>query len=242
MAVIKLSGIVTEIRGKVGGSLFRKSNVASTLSNKPSMNMNRRGKTIPAGWNLKAQGWVAVASRKWRELTAGEREAWASAAVNFPFYNKAGEEYIGSGYQLFMQNSLDNAKVNLSAPTGAPVLPSLPAFRTINIDFYDNQEIKLSWNGTTWADWKLSIDMTRIMSKGRKAQESDFKMIQTFNGGTNHTNADLNTPWVNVFGQMPLSMNKAELIDAIASNAKLTKADAGRSVPVPQVFIEYAIL
>jgi hypothetical protein len=52
-------------------------------------------------------------SKVWRELPAEAREAWNTNAVNFPFTNKFGDSYTGSGFQCFM--SLNNNGANINA-------------------------------------------------------------------------------------------------------------------------------
>lgn len=114
MPQIKFSGLVTAMKGKAGGSIFSQNKQGAYFRN------NRWG------GGRKSQRWdnaktrLSLLSNQWRQLSDEQREAWSTAAINYPATNKFNEEYIPSGYQLFM--SLNG---NLYAH-GFPLL-SIPA-------------------------------------------------------------------------------------------------------------------
>ena len=49
-----------------------------------------------------AQQLIRQLSKAWGSLEPSDREAWSAAAPSFPFLNKWGEQYTGSGFQLFV--------------------------------------------------------------------------------------------------------------------------------------------
>lgn len=96
MPQIKFSGLVTAMKGKAGGSIFSQNKQGAYFRN------NRwGGGRKSARWDA-AKNRLQTMSNAWRLLTSEQREAWQAAAVNYPFENKFKEEYIPSGYQLFM--------------------------------------------------------------------------------------------------------------------------------------------
>lgn len=96
MPQIKFSALVTSMKGKAGGSIFSQNKQGAYFRN------NRwGGGRKSARWDA-AKNRLQTMSNAWRLLTAEQREAWQAAAVNYPFENKFKEEYIPSGYQLFM--------------------------------------------------------------------------------------------------------------------------------------------
>lgn len=96
MPQIKFSNLVTAMKGKAGGSIFSQNKQGAYFRN------NRwGGGRKSARWDAAKQR-LTIMSNAWRNLSTEQREAWESAAINFPFQNKFKDEYIPSGYQLFM--------------------------------------------------------------------------------------------------------------------------------------------
>ena len=76
------------------------------------------------------RGSLALVAAAWNLLTVNEQQSWDDVAVNFPFKNKFGDIYTGSGYQVFMRlNSnmkLINQELLKSGPiANYPVLPPI---------------------------------------------------------------------------------------------------------------------
>lgn len=96
MPQIKFSGLVTAMKGKAGGSIFSQNKQGAYFRN------NRWG------GGRKSQRWdaakvkLAALSNSWRLLTSEQREAWQAAGADYPMLNKFKDEYIPSGYQLYM--------------------------------------------------------------------------------------------------------------------------------------------
>jgi hypothetical protein len=119
MAVIKLSGLITQISGKVGGSVFCKTKNGQIVKNNSfSLPQNSPAQSI-------AQTKIQTVSSRWLLLTPGEKSAWSAEAVNYPYLNKVGETSIYNGYQLFLK--LNN---NLLVAT-LPVNISVPEFEAV---------------------------------------------------------------------------------------------------------------
>lgn len=96
MPQIKYSGLVTDIKGKAGGSVF-----ASNKQGSYFRNNKWGGGRKSARWD-KAKNNLSILSSNWRGLTAEQKTAWNDMAINYPFYNKFKVEYTPSGYQLYM--------------------------------------------------------------------------------------------------------------------------------------------
>lgn len=56
------------------------------------------------------QSIISQLSTRWRNLDPAQKDSWTSGAVNFPFKNKFGETYTGSGYQVYQ--SLNTNLIN----------------------------------------------------------------------------------------------------------------------------------
>lgn len=96
MPQIKFSGLITAMKGKAGGSIFSQNKQGAYFRN------NRwGGGRKSARWDA-AKNKLAQLSNSWRLLTPEQREAWQAAGATYPTLNKFKEEYIPSGYQLYM--------------------------------------------------------------------------------------------------------------------------------------------
>ncbi len=194
---------------------------------------------------------LATTASGWKNLTDEQRTAWNASAVNFPFTNSFGDLYTGSGFQVYMELNLNLAK-NLLPLLLFPPAPGAPALPSI---LYPDPTIggPLSINLPDGVP-----EGTRIMcfsSVGQSAgQTSKFKnpklfaIIGTQDADTTinlrylwqlyfglvNTDSKISVKFVPINtanGQAGLAMTKTELIDAIASGSKLTKADAGKAFP-----------
>lgn len=70
MALVKLSGLVSDVQGKVGGSIFQKGQSGHILKNSPN----------PINRNSELQGKIRVITynlqNRWRNLTVAQRVEW----------------------------------------------------------------------------------------------------------------------------------------------------------------------
>lgn len=96
MPQIKYSGLVTDIKGKAGGSIFASNRQGSYFRN----NKWGGGRKSRRWDNAKSN--LTILSSNWKSLTEEEKTAWSDMAINYPFYNKFKVEYTPSGYQLYM--------------------------------------------------------------------------------------------------------------------------------------------
>lgn len=74
----------------------------STLLNLSPGQIAPDGSNTNTTGNFSAQSLVTLLSKNWQALESSDREAWNAAAPSFPFTNKWGEQYTGSGFQLFI--------------------------------------------------------------------------------------------------------------------------------------------
>ena len=108
MPKIKLSGLISDIKGKANGSVFARNSGGLYYRNNPS-----GGGQKTNTWAL-AKAKLSSLSGKWRNLTADQRIAWNNAVSNYPTVNAFGEPRTPTGYELFMR--LNGPLVNLCLP------------------------------------------------------------------------------------------------------------------------------
>lgn len=110
MAQVKYGALVTELKGKIGGTVFQKSTAGFIAKNKQDAKlMNSIGgslKMLSAKMGIQLS-FVSKVAQAWAALTDVQRNSFVAGAVNFPFKNKFGETYTASGFQVFMQLNLN---------------------------------------------------------------------------------------------------------------------------------------
>jgi hypothetical protein len=106
MPKIKLSALVSDIKGKSNGSVFSKNKSGVYFRNNPSGGGKKSVK-----WD-KQKSLLGSLSTQWKSLTPAQQEAWNDAVTNYQTTNAFGDLRIPSGYELFMRlnGSLLSAK------------------------------------------------------------------------------------------------------------------------------------
>lgn len=94
-AVVKYGGIVTELKGKLGGQVFQKGNASLILRN----NAYNKGR-VSVFSTISKSDFTSI-TRLWGSLSAIDQGLWSTAALNWPYYDKFGVQYYGTGYQFF---------------------------------------------------------------------------------------------------------------------------------------------
>lgn len=127
MASIKFSALVSEMRGKLNGSVFSKNRSGNYL----------RNKVTPVNPQTSAQQAVrsllASVSQSWRGLTQAQRDAWINAASTFPYTDVYGDSKILSGQAFYNQLNLNLLKVGAAMISEPPVATSLPTLSGITL-------------------------------------------------------------------------------------------------------------
>lgn len=97
MPKIKLSALVSDIKGKAQGSVFARNKGGLYFRNNPS-----GGGKKTAKWAKARSAFSSLASQ-WRNLSFQQTTAWNEAVQDFPTTDAFGEVRIPSGYELFMR-------------------------------------------------------------------------------------------------------------------------------------------
>lgn len=78
MAQIKFGAFVTDMRGKIGGSVFSKNKNGAYAKNKVTPSNPQ------SGAQMAVRNLLAGFAQQWRTLTETTRQGWIDGAVNFP--------------------------------------------------------------------------------------------------------------------------------------------------------------
>lgn len=97
MAKIKLSALVSDIKGKMEGTVFARNSGGLYMRNNP---IGVQKKT--AKWGANKSRFASVVS-SWRELSARQQAEWNEMAVNYRGHSIFGDDRKRSGYELFVK-------------------------------------------------------------------------------------------------------------------------------------------
>lgn len=197
MAKLKLSAIVSEMRGKLNGSVFSKNRGGAYV----------RTKVTPVNPQTLAQGNVRAAltnlSQAWKSLTEAQRLAWNSAVSQFTSTDIFGDIKTPSGINLFNKLNL-----NLSAISEAPI--SVPPL-AVSVGYFDSLTVAAAAGAGTIAatfsavgesaDQTVIVEATPCLSPGKSFVKSEFRQIGTF-AGTAASPQALGAMWSAKFGSL----------------------------------------
>lgn len=180
MAKIKLSAMVSEMRGKLNGSVFSKNRGGAYL----------RTKVTPVNPQTTAQGNVRSKltnlSQSWRGLTDAQRNAWNTAVSNFTGTDIFGDIKTPSGINLYTKINLNLANVAQSQLNLPPLPSSVGVFNSLTITATATTpalSIAFTQTGVA-AGQTVVVEATTQLSAGKNFVKSEFRKIGTFAGGT----------------------------------------------------------
>lgn len=133
MPKIQLSGLITNIKGKAGGSVFARNKGGVYFRANPTPVQQKS-----VQWNSQKVKFGSI-STQWKALTDEEREAWTEMAPNYPSTDAWGNAYTPSGYQLYMKLN-GTLFSNGFQPLSVPLAPEeLAISDDVNIWYSDNE-------------------------------------------------------------------------------------------------------
>ena len=114
MPKIKVSALLTGIKGKSEGSVF--SNNRGGAYYRSNRNF---GAKSSIRWNTQRASFGEL-SQQWRKLTANQQTQWNNAAANFPAIDAWGNPRTRSGYETYMYLNATLKKLGIAANNTPP--------------------------------------------------------------------------------------------------------------------------
>lgn len=108
MAVLQFSGLVSQVQGKLNGSVLSRGRSGNVLYNKPTQRKE------PTAAKLEIRGGFSGASFYWNALSTGEQADWNTLSAAHPVPNRFGDMVVLSGFNYFKK------MMALAWPEGAP--------------------------------------------------------------------------------------------------------------------------
>lgn len=205
MAVVKYGSIVTEIKGKIGGTVFQGGISGPVAGNKNHLSISNvtlgKQNRSTSSKIFNQHGTLAYIAGFWQQLTDLERAAWNAAAIGFPFKNKFGEMYTGSGYQVYMSLAINSLNMGQGLLSDPPIPSALAVASPYTIEpFTDPNTFEITT--TVNPNSIIVIYATTPLSAGVAMRTSFLKAITKFDEGASMP-ADLTAAYKAVYGHIP---------------------------------------
>jgi hypothetical protein len=122
MAVAKYGALITEIKGKIGGTIFQAGRGAAVVRawNPSTKRVDQGGNSGDVSVRQLRQ--FATVTKGWQKLSQAQRDSWNDLIGVWTFIDKFGDTYNGTPYQIYCAAGLNRMIVgNLPLET-APVV------------------------------------------------------------------------------------------------------------------------
>jgi hypothetical protein len=198
MARIIYSGLVTSIRGSIGGTTFQNNAYGFTVKNKANM---VKPNTVAQN-NAKLVFSLAV--KAWSQLTSYDRSAWDSWAATNPQFAKNNPSSILSGFAVFVKsyaNQLIGSGL-ATTPTASPD-PNIVPLDTVSFVLHNSASVLTlhqAWVNNS-GDWSTNMYMSRPFGDSQNFSGTSPRFIVCSDSTT--TSLVITDAYLNVFGVLP---------------------------------------
>ena len=195
MASAQYGVIVTGLKGNIGGSTFQNGNVSKILRNKGY----RKGTTSQ---NRQTQlSRLIGATSSWRTLGIVNTKLWGGSAGNWPFKDKFGNTYYGSGYQKYVAQSIALTVLGFPLIT-TPDLPlSADNPGPFSLDFSTGGGLIVNWVTAPTHDQFIQVFASTQLSAGRNGRNVK-KILITQANMIGNTSQNITGDWTGVYGTL----------------------------------------
>lgn len=197
MAVVKYGTIVTELKGSIAGQVFQAGNKCKVLRNKGY----RAGTRSVARQAVTSR--LSVQTTRWRSLSDSERSAWLAANTDWPFTDKYGDTYYGSGFQYFTACNIALVSIQQMTVDAPPTPVSYEAITPSAGEVNTSNECVFNIDATTTLSQTIQCYATAPMSQGNSGNNVRYYYIGNFNSSTADQLVDT-TVYVSLFGTPPV--------------------------------------
>lgn len=206
MAVIKMGSIVTDIRGKVGGHVFKTSARGHVLNTKvvgkrqpEAVNDIRSNKRLINPQGVDVQGAMAGIVLDWQLMSAAQQMAWSAYASTVKHKNKVGEAFTPSAYNAYV--AINAALINNGA--GGTLVPPSTSDSLYQFNFTittcTSSSIGITNAAANPASTICCIKATRSLNNGTTPQKNKFSIID-YNASMASGTYSLTSKYEAVFG------------------------------------------
>lgn len=178
MATIKYSGLVTGIKGVLGGSVLSLNQGGYYIRTRTTGG----SKSMPV-WQ-KQKGLFSFLAQEWRTLNDSQRAAWSDASPSYPTVDKFGNTRYPSGFELYMR--LNGSLIVINNPTiSEPLTPvTVPPVASPELTYAGTAIIKFSFDNSLSDKEVIQLQMSKAVSQGQTVCKAPFKIVAAINNSS----------------------------------------------------------
>lgn len=211
MALLRLGAVITEARGKLGGSAVQMHGGRCVL-------MNKAVKSPVASPLQRSQRYyLSFAQRCYRSLSAANKSAWQRFAVLYSSFLGYGSDYSLSGRELYISSALVQYPTYFVFFNGKPLITDVCNAGIFSIVINRAaQTMLVYYSGVISGYCRYAVYATAGQSAGHVARKSDYRRILA--SGYNPVQGyNIRNQWQSVWGQ-PLRANSIIHFKVVAFN------------------------
>ena len=171
--LVKYSALVSDMSGKLNGSVASRNRGGQYLRNKTTP-LNPQ-----TAQQVQVRNQFGIISGSWRALTDNDRASWNDSAVNFPYTNVFGDVKYLSGFNLHQQLNTNLRLIGRPVLVNAPVPQEVPTV-TVTVPLIDVSDEIMNANimrSGIDVNGRVLIYATPGMSAGISYMKNRFRLI-----------------------------------------------------------------
>lgn len=195
MARVQYGSIITELKGKLGGHIFQGGNNAKVIR----LRGYTKGSTTTT--RSAATSNLQQITSAYRLLTSPQRASWVAAAGNWPFTDKFGNTYFGSGYQMYVAYNRNLVAIR-QATVVSPVAPVSPmALGTIVASASATNTLVVGWDNALDGNTTVMCFASPMYPSSVNSNNRRYTFLAIEHTATN-TNLFAGTQYVAKYGNL----------------------------------------
>lgn len=195
MAKVKFSGLISEMRGKLNGSVFARNRGGAYIRTKVTPSNPKTDAQV------QARALLAEFSQAWRGLTQAQRDSWSSVVAQWATTDIFGDVVNPTGSTLFTRLNI-NIRLAFGAVIVVPPL-AVGAFPittlSVDVDSTSDDFILGTHEADVPVNHGLVIEATPALSAGISNANSRFRVIRVIKENV-ATNTNVWANYVDKFG------------------------------------------
>lgn len=176
MALLKLSGFVDKLSGKLNGY------VAGTNANGSYLKSNSYSQQPNTIKQQTSKYLMGLVQQEWRNCSQAQQASWNDAIIDYPYTNRVGDTVYYSGYQLFCFINCNRYLIGLAVVFSPPVY-AIPSVGFFDVDGVINSQVNLAWSNLKVTDTVL-LYMSKPFLNARAFKNTYLRYIGQFAGTT----------------------------------------------------------
>lgn len=200
MAKIKYSALVSDMRGKLNGSVMSKNRSGAYVRNK----VTPSNPQSPA--QMLIRGIFSEITKGWSQLSDVARQSWENSVEAFQGTNIFGDAVKPSGKTLFQKLNQNLMISGQASVTVCPAPAELPYASLANVEYSTSAGSLIAYTAGETTGCKVLFFATAPLTQGTKFVKNKLRKIAIVAGGSG-VEPDITTSYEAKFGEISANDN-----------------------------------